>query len=212
MRKQAFPALCARLVERKSHCRKNSPSNLARHWPGWGADATLPIGGSTARVAPLSAPLPTAPRSHHRLCLSRPSTACPLLLLYTHHGNTSVTLSPPCRPRRFSRSARRPCRLHAPSRSHGVRISPTRSPPLPSPFRARPCSLSSLPPVSLSHAFDRAYISLMRLPLFFFPLSLSLPRPFSTASVSLARTGREIRSNTRGDVPSTPCAVCRRGA
>lgn len=38
------------------------------------------------------------------------------------------------------------------------------------------------------------------------------PSPFLTTSVSLVHTDREIRSNTRGDVPSTPCAVCRRGA
>jgi len=134
----------ARLLERKSHCRKNSPSDLARHWPGWGADATLPIGGSTARVAPLSPLYPTAPRSHQSAVASVLLSRAPA----KHRALPSrFTLTTGIRPSRslrrvairFSRSARRPRRPLTPSRSHGVRISPTRSPLLPSPFHARPC-------------------------------------------------------------------------
>lgn len=103
---------------------------------------------------------------------------------------------------RSSRSARRPRRPLTPSRSHGVRISPTRSPLPPSPFRACPCPCLS--PLIAPIYLLRVYLS------FFSPLSRSL-RPFSPCP-SRSRWGREIRSNTRGDVPSTPCAVCRRGA
>lgn len=177
--KTSFPGT-ARLLERKSHCHKNSPSDLARHWLGWGADATLPIGGSTARVAPLSLLFSTAPRSHHRVSLppslSRARLPCVAPSYFTL--TTGIRLSRFLRrvAIRFSRSARRPRRPLAPSRSQGVGISPTRSPLLPSPFHASRVPFLATA-VSLSIAFDRAYISLMRLLSFFSPLSL--PRPFS---------------------------------
>lgn len=115
MCKTSLPST-ARLLERKSHCHKNSPSDLARHWLGWGADATLPIGGSTARVAPLSLLFSTAPRSHQcrYLRLSRAPDSCvspPLTLHspreYVCHAffveSLSVSLAPPDDPVVLSR-------------------------------------------------------------------------------------------------------------
>lgn len=90
----------------------------------------------------------------------------------------------------------------------GVRISPTRS---------ADSSVSLLRPVrvlflatavSFSIASDCVYVSFIRLPLFFFlPHSLTLS-PFFVVSVPLVPTNREIRSNTRGDVPSTLDTLC----
>lgn len=66
---------------------------------------------------------------------------------------------------------------------------------------------------SLSLLIASMYLLCIYLPFFFLSHSLFLclslvPRLL----VSVVLTGREIRSNTRDDVTSTPCAVCRRGA
>lgn len=182
----------------------------------------MPIGGSTARVAPLFAPLPTAPRSHYQRESLPPSLSLFLSLAPKYRVSPPLALHSPreyvCHafsavpPATFLslRLNTRPRRPHAPSRSHRVRISPTRSPPLPSPFHARPCSLSSFPPVSLSIAFDRAYISLMRLPLFFFPsLSLSLSLLLAR-SLALSHRVRLARTHGAAKFGRTHAATCLR--
>lgn len=144
-------------------------------------------------------------------------------LLQASHRNMSVTLS-----------LRAECRLFLSHRSRLQSIPSVLSFSLnlslslaPSDIRIFPLDrrvlrLSSSPArvlfanatVSFSIAPDCVYVSLMHLPPFFsLNLSLSLclsPCPWLLVSVVL--TGREIRSNTRDDVTSTPCAVCRRGA
>lgn len=98
---------------------------------------------------------------------------------------------------RSSRSARRPRRPLTPSRSHGVRISPTRSPLPPSPFRACPCPCLS--PLIAPIYLLRVYLS------FFSPLSL--PPPFLAVSVSLALGPRNSVEHTRRRAFDTLCSV-----
>lgn len=148
-------------------------------------------------------PSPTAPRSHHEcrrplslslapiaplsrvcLCASPPSSSHPSLTLQAR-GNTSVTLSPPSR---YPSLSLRPT-IPSPSPSVSLpldrRFFRLRSTPLRVPFLA--------PAVSLSITFDCAYISLMRLPLFFFlPRSLSLS---CSRSLTLARRVRLARAH-----------------
>jgi len=127
--------------------------------------------------------------------------------------NTSVTLSPSSPSIRFSRSTRFVAPL-ALSHALGIRISPTRS-LLPSLFHV--CS-SLLPLIALCISYastslffshtTHVYALSFSLSLSFsyslsLPLSACLSRP-SRSRLWVAKFGR-----IRGDVPSTPCAVCR---
>lgn len=125
---------------------------------------------SRLRLAPTRAPLSPS------LSRAREPRASPLAL-DTHHGNTSVTLSPPSR---YPFLSLRPT---TPSSSYAVSL--PRSPYLSHSIAASSVSLPR-PSVSLSIAFDRAYISLTRLPLFFFP---SLAPSALSRRVRLARAG-----------------------
>lgn len=215
MCKTSFPST-ARLLERKSHCRKNSPSDLARHWPGWGADATLPIGGSTARVAPLFPPstncasLPPRVPSPRSVSLARPFLSrvrlpAPLSL-HAHHGNTSVTLSPPCRCPSLSLRSMVP----SPSRSVSLPRSPYLSHSIAASSVSLPrlaVSLSSLPRCPcLSPLIAPIYLPCIYLS--FFPPSRSLSLTSAPPRPSRSRSGpRNSVEHTRRRAFDTLCSV-----
>lgn len=187
--------------ERKSHCRRNSPSDLTRHWARVGSRRDVANRRQHRSGCASIPPLPTAPRSHQRryLRLSRAAARRRSPREYVCHAFSAESVSVP------------PVPPYGPV-DLSLRLAPTKSvslpldrPLLPSPFHACPCPF----PRSRGVLVSRLYISYASTSLFFSSLA---PSPFRAASVSLVHTGREIRSNTRGDVPSTPCAVCRRGA
>lgn len=225
VRTNVLSALCD--VSRDNHTTvKHSPSDLARHWPGWGADATLPVGGSTARVAPLSPPLDCAsPSFSLSLSLSLffmysspspfpyPFSPLDLATKYVRHAFSVESLYPFLSLHPIRRPSHSVSHFRNPYLSHSIAVSSVSLPrPAVSFF-----SLSRCPSLLLLIALCISYTSTS---LFFshttytYALSFSLSLPLfclSIAFVSLTLTGREIRSNTRGDVPSTPCAcaVCR---
>lgn len=174
-------------------------------------DATLPIGGSTARVAPLYPHHSAAPRFHREYIVV--SLSLPL---------SSDECIPPS-----SRRCPRNIRCHAfssrsvrPSRSVSHLRNPYLSHSGASSVSLPRLSFSSL--VSFSISFDRFYVSRMRL-LPFFSLSpatytyiyalllLSLPFRLSRSRLWAAKFGR-IRATTCLRHLVQCVGVCRRGA